>query len=31
MRLRDVEDEIIWSKNNSLGRFTPHFGYKAMF
>jgi hypothetical protein len=31
IRLREEEDEIVWSKNNSSGRYTTQLGYKAMF
>jgi hypothetical protein len=30
-RLRDEQDELIWSKNDASRRYTAHLGYKAMF
>jgi hypothetical protein len=30
VRIRVKEDELVWSKNSSLGEYTTRFGYKSM-
>jgi len=27
----EVEDELVWSKNSTLGIYTPKLSYKAMY
>jgi hypothetical protein len=29
--IEEVEDELVWSKNSTLGIYTPKLGYRAMY